>query len=476
MIPSRAAFPMVLAMLAVLGLACPDEGDDDAHGDDDTVATDDDDDADDDSAGDDDDSAAVGDPLENVQWQVHGEVGSLIVVTWDQLTAASVHLEFQVDDDWLVSPTRELDAGEQDELLLGVPYDHDVTFRVVADRGGEPWTSDEQTAHTDEAPQGVFIASLLESVPADWEPTMEYVLAVVLWNRGWTVIIDRQARLVWATVTPQGRTSLYSRPSYDGADILVDHNSYWAIYDNGAASQIVRMKIDGTVVETYDTPGLHHPFLELPDGTLVWGAAQGYMETVEELSPAGEQESVWSCQDYHDEIGVTNYCQSNTLFWNEADDTLLISLYSDETIVEFDRGTGATVRTFGHMPGSWAFAPPDSAFHWQHGGHYTDAGTLITSSHVDGQSDECVVREYTLDEPDETLHEVWSYGVGLGVDAETMGEVHRLSNGNTLHNYGSGGRLKEVQPDGTVVWDVFWEGNLELGRTTPLRGLYDMAP
>ena len=466
--PSRSLFWATLSVCACLGLACPDEGDDDAQGDDDTTATDDD--------ADDDDSGVTGDALANVQWQVHPEIGSVIVVTWDQFGGAAVRVEFQVDEDWLSSPTRELDAGEQQELLLGVPYDHEVTFRLVADRGGEIWTSPELTAHTDEAPQGVFLSALVSADATSWEPTMEYVVATVSWNRGWTVIIDRDGRLVWATVAPQGRTSLYSRPSYSRTDILVDHNSYWAIYDNGAASQIVRMKIDGSVVETYDTPGLHHPFVELADGALVWGAAVGYMETVEKLPPGGAQESLWSCQDFHDEIGVVNYCQSNTLFWNEADDTFLISLYSDETIVEFDHATGETVRYFGHMPGAWTFDPPDSAFHWQHGGHYTDAGTLITSSHVTANSDECVVREYALDEPDETLEEIWSYGVGLGVEAGEMGEVHRLPGGNTLHNYGTGGRLKEVTPDGTVVWEVLWAGNLELGRTTPLQSLYDLAP
>lgn len=465
----------VLLVLCGLFVACPDSDDDDSNavGDDDTVVGDDDDSS---VADDDDDSSAAGDPLENVVWQVHDTIGSVIVVSWDQLTSAAVHLEFQVDDDWLVSPTRELDAGARDELLLGVPYDHDVTFRVVADGGGETWTSEEKIAHTDPAPQGVFISSVVESDPSQWEPTMQYVLATVSWNRGWTVIVDRQARLVWATVSPQGFTSLYSRPSYDGEDILADHNSYWAIYDGGAASQILRMKIDGSVVETYDTPGLHHPFVELADGSLVWGAADGPTETVEKLTPDGEQESLWSCRDFHDEIGVIHYCQSNTLFWNEADDTFLISLYSDETIVEFEHGTGETVRYFGHLPGAWEFDPPDSAFHWQHGGHYTDTGTLLTSSHVSGNSEECVVREYTLDEPGEILHEVWSYGVGLGVEAGEMGEVHRLPGGNTLHNYGSGGRLKEVLADGTVVWEVLWEGQLDLGRTTPLQGLYDLAP
>ncbi len=448
---------------------CPD--DPDADDDDDATVGDDDT-----TAGDDDDTTAAGDLVENVSWQIHETVGSIVVVAWDQLADAAVHLEFRVDDDWLVSPTRDLAPGPQEELLLGVPYDHDVTFRVVAQGDGEPWTGEEVLAHTDPAPQGAFVSTLEQSDPSGWDPSLEYVVAAIAWNRGWTLIIDRQARLVWAYQAPWGFTSLYSRPSYDGTDILADHNSYWSQFDDGAASEILRMKIDGSVVDTHATPGLHHPFVEIADGSLVWGAADGFTETVEKLTPAGDRESLWSCTDFHDQLGIMGYCQSNTLSWNEVDDTYLFSLYSDETIVEFDPATGDTLRYFGHLPGAWDFDPPESAFHWQHGGHFTEEGTLLTSSHVSRDSDECVVREYTLDESSDTLDEVWSYGVGNGVMAEVMGEVHRLPGGNTLHNYGSGGRLREVTPDGEVVWEVLWAGQLELGRTTALQELYSMAP
>jgi hypothetical protein len=425
----------------------------------------------------DDDTTFSDDLVQDVSWQVHEEIGSLIVVSWEQSAGAVVHVEFQIDDEWLASPSRDLDEGTHQELLLGVPYDHDVTFRVLAAPAtGDTWTGDEQVAHTDEAPQGVFTSSLLTSDPSGSEPTLNYVVLALAGSRGWTVIVDRSARLVWASQTPPMFTSLYSRLSHDGTDILVDHNSYWQAFDDGAASQVQRLKIDGTVVATYDTPGLHHPFTELADGSIVWPAVSGNTENVKKRTPAGDIESLWSCQDFHQDVGIQNYCGSNTLTWNEADDTFLLSLYSDETIVEFDHATGQTLRYFGHAPGGWQFDPPESAFYWQHGGHFTAAGTLLTSSHATGNSDECVVREYSLDETNEVLHEVWNFGVGLGVAGDAMGEVHRLPGGNTLHNYGTGARLREVTPDGTVVWDVQWAGYPDLGRTTPLEDLYDLAP
>ncbi len=456
-------FHLILAAsLAVLGCVDPDPaGDDDAVGDDD----------------DDDDTEEPEIPVTDVSWQVHDVIESLIVVSWTQLEPATAYVEFSVDEGlWGNSPALERDAGEHQELLLGCPYGSDVRLRLVNELEGQRLQSEEQIAHTGPLPEGTPVAQVLASDESRWEASMPYLLVSGNLDRGWTTIVDRQGRVVWARQTPSFNTTLYARISHDGTDLLIDHNTYWAVFDDGEGSQVLRLKIDGSEVARYDTPGLHHPFTELADGSLVWGAADGLQETVEKLTPGGVQESIWSCQAFHQQVGVTGYCQSNTLYWNQADDTFLFSLYSDETIVEIDHASGDTLRYFGHVDGAWAFDPPESAFHWQHGGHFTEAGTLITSSHSTADSDECVVREYELDAGAETLHEVWSFGVGLGVEAEIMGEVHRLPGGGTLHNYGSGARVREATPEGDVVWDLQWDEALELGRTTPLEELYALSP
>jgi hypothetical protein len=420
--------------------------------------------------------------IEGVTWELVEDFESVVRVTWEQLEPADVWIEFVVDEGEVrSSPLRTVEAGPVEELLLGVPFETDIEFIVVNDFGSLPLTTDPLTATTGAPPDGMNAPTLGWSDAELQDPTMQYVVTGASDVRGWTIIFDRLGRVVWARQTPGINATLHTRVSYDGTDLLIDHNTYWATFDDGAGSQVVRMKIDGTEVAVYDTPGLHHPFTELADGTLVWGAADGLSETVEKLTPEGEQVRIWDCADFYElEGGDHNYCQSNTLFHVEDTDTFLFSLYSDETIVEIDHETGMSLRWFGHDEGSWGFDPPESAFHWQHGGHITAEGTLLTSSHVDGTSDECVVREYELDEEEQVLREVWSFGVGLEREAEVMGEAHRLPGGNTLHNYGSGARVLEVTPDGEVVWEVSWHvetmGGYRLGRTTPVEDLYAFAP
>jgi hypothetical protein len=80
------------------------------------------------------------------------------------------------------------------------------------------------------------------------------------------------------------------------------------------------------------------------------------------------------------------------------------------------------------------------------------------------------------------LRQVWAYGEDQGIEGKYAGEAHRLENGNTLHNFGTGARMREITPDGDLVWDVKFPGgntggNGRLqGRSVFITDLYDFAP
>ena len=472
--------PMVSLLFALTG--CAGEGtmtpDDDVADDD---ATEDDDSS---NAGDDDTQGYEEAQVADVTAWIDEDIGTIVHVSWEQLAAAEVRVEYSFAEvvGWL-TPSRAVGVETVEEILLGIPYDTEVSFRVVNDFGDGALYSDESTIHTEALPAGVVHPAVLVGDEAAWDPSMVFLLlSIAETNAGnpyryWTLILDRQGRIVWGVRTPAQRITMQTQPTVDGTQLLIDHSSYWAIFDDGAASQVVRMQIDGTILQTYDTPGLHHPFTSTADGSIVWGAYHWPFETLEKLTPAGQQERIWDCQDLHAEVGAGGYCAANTIYWHGPTDTFLYSFYSTNSIAEIDHASGTLLRHFGHLDGSWGFDPPDSAFWWQHGTHYTDEGTLLVSSRVSEHGHETVAREYELDEAGEVLVQVWSFGIGEGVYGSEMGEVARLANGNTLHNYGEASRLREVTPDGTVVWDVAWpEEEMTLGRTSPLSDLYELAP
>ena len=427
------------------------------------------------------DQPAVGD----IAWRLHDTLETLVYVSWEQRLPGVAWVEYQVDPEgeWMRSPAQHLGTGPAEHLLLGIPYDTSFTFRIVNDLGLGPMATEEQVGTTAAHPELLPLPALGTVNPGDWDPTGKWLLMSVNevqggWTGGpfWLVILDRQGRVVWAQVAPVRNWTIYARVSLDGDDILWDEFTYWSSFDDGAASMVHRMKIDGTIVETYPTPGGHHAFTELPDGSIAWGAALAGDETLEVLDTEGNQRTVWRCSEWQHDVGMEGFCQSNALYYHEPEDTFLYSFYTSSTVVEIENLTGTTRRSWGHAPGSWVFDPPESLFHWQHGVTITDEGSLLLTTHTTQTTSELVSREYVLDPEAETLHQIWNFGIGEGIRGETAGEAHRLPSGNTLVNYGSGGRVREVTHAGGVVWEIYWDPRRLIGRSVWLDDLYDFAP
>jgi len=421
-----------------------------------------------------DDTAAAA-TFSDLTAQVHPVMGSIIVLTWSQTGTASVHAEYSVGDgEWLQTPTYTTSDGARRLLLLGIPFAADVTWRLVAD--GTPVAAD-ATITTDNLPNGFPTPDVITGTGLD-DATPYMLLSLAPQSggsaRSWSFIVDRKARVVWADETPSARVTFMPLVSVDGSSFLLDRNSWWGAFDGGVNSQIERVDIEGTVLDTYDTPGLIHPFTELGDGSLVWGASlggrSGSGENLDIRDPDGTVRTLLDCGAFVRLHGEAD-CGSNALDWDPVTNHIYFSLFSIETILDVDLD-GTPTRWFGHMDGSYAFTDPDTTFYWQHGGHILDNGHLLVSTRVDASTEETVAREYEIDEGNRALTEVWSFGEGEGVWAYVLGEARRLEGGNTLENYGYEPRMREATPSGELVWVVTWNDAETIGRMNPIEDLY----
>ena len=417
---------------------------------------------------------------------------SFVTVSWTQGGSTTTWVELSYDDDLMVTPPTPTTDGPNSVLVLGLPYGVNVDWRLKYDQDGDLSTEDDVVTvgageiTTGSLPEGLPTPSVLVSEPDLWEPTGNYLLGSINedgggWAGGhyWKFILDREGRVVWAHETPDQHWSIFLRVAQTGDHFLWDEATYWSDWDDGRASTVHRWYIDGTEIEEIPTPGLHHAFTELPDGTLAWGAAEDPYENLVSKAPGSDEvELIWACEDFHDAAGSRSSCQSNTLYYHEPTDTFLYSFYTTNTIVEIDHTTGESLWWAGDVPGGYSFDPAETQWSWPHGCTYPDAGTLLTSTENSHgwDADHTVAREYEVDHESRALRQVWSFGDGYDTYASTAGEAHRLENGNTLHNYGSHGSLKEVSPDGQVVWEVYWGGDRLLGRTVFLEDLYAFLP
>ena len=419
----------------------------------------------------------------SLSWRLHDRIGSLIYVSWVQDEPAEGVLEYRFEDEeWARTPTRLFESGDQEQLVLGVPYDTAVEIRSVMFLDGGEELGAVMEAQTGPLPAGFPLPTLRTHDPDEAEPTGTYLLSSINssnggWTSGqyWMFIVDREARVLWAYPGEGDDYTIYVQPSKDG-DILWDVSTFWSDWDEGDGSRIHRMKIDGTIEQTLAAPGMHHCFLEMPDGAILYGAADWSTEVLRRIETDGTRSTLWDCEDFL-YLSAGDWCHTNSFYYRESTNSLLMSFPTDDSfVVDLDLNSGEVMNWWGHIDGAWDFDPPSSAFWYQHGVSYTAEGTLLVSSHTNGSTDEGMVKEYILDEEARVLHYLWGFGEGDGIDADNAGEAHRLPSGNTLHNTGTTPRIREITPADEVVWDVSWEGSKLIGRMTFLEDLYTLAP
>lgn len=419
---------------------------------------------------------AVG--LSDLQVELHPVIGSVVVVSWTQAGAGEVEVEYLRDGAWEAAPSLVRDAGDHQLLLPGIPFDHDTAVRVSAD--GQ--TSEELPVRTAALPESIPAIELLSADPALQDVSFSWLLLSInqtgttYGGPWWTLILDRQARVVWALETESAYSTLWAQPTRDGRDLWIDQNSFWTLFDNAATSHILRVGFDGTTLARYDTPGMGHAFVELPDGRLAWPGTIDDRSRLYALEEGGVIEELWDCDAFMGGLGVTQACGTNGITYDAGSDSLVLSFFSSETVLQLDLASGRPTRWFGHVPSDWTFADPETTFWWQHGAVLTSEGTLLVSTRRSETDEETMLREYRLDDASQQLEQIWSFGEGEGLYAPTLGEGHRLDGGNTLHNLGSYARLREVTPEGTVVWDVDLGGPRQfIGRSVPLASLWELA-
>ncbi len=420
-------------------------------------------------------------PITEVESRQHEAIGSIVVVSWEQVEPAIAWVEYSFDDGvWLETPARAVEPGAAEQLLLGVPYGTELEYRVVNDLGSGPMVGENEGASTAELPAALAHAELLVAEHEAYDQAAPWFLGSLNsfeTGASWTVILDRQGRVVWSWEIDGLWYSQMPRPSQDGTALMVDYNSYWRQFDEGADARVRRYHIDGTLAEETPTPGMFQSWTELADGSIVYGSGQP-VERLMEIAPDGTTREIWDCQDFLEQAGLEGRgCHSNYVHHNPVTDTIIISCITHETVLEVDRGTGELLRWFGKIKSDWSFDPPEAQFYWQHGVHVLDDGTLLVSSKDEDDGHETLVRQYRMDAEKRQLRQVWSFGEGEGVYAECGGGAHRFDGGNTLHHYGYTPRIREVTSEGEVVWDVQWEGaDIRMGYILPLEDLYAFAP
>ncbi len=405
------------------------------------------------------------DVVSDVNVSVHEEMPTILVVTWTQSTALdSVWLEFSAaDGELMTSPARTGAAGEHREVVLGLPEETQATIRIVGSLADEESQTRDYEGATEALPAGMPRPELVAFEP-DLASPDRFMLGAVEDSDGgcnnqscyyhttfWVYIMNRQGQMVWFYADPASNaTTSFQRIARDGQYLWLEKRPF-----NGPdARTVLKTTLDREYSEEIPVEGLSDCIDVTDDGSLLYDVVNSY--ELREMNAAGDVRTIWSCPDH---FGGQFICYSNTINWNPADDSILLSFPYERTVIQIDRQTGDVVGQYGDA-GGYAFSPSDWEFEFQHFANITPDGTLLVSTHLPGLVDtEDPVAgghafvEFSIDRESETLTEEWVYNEGSEW-AMYKGMAIRLENGNTLANYGTGGVIREITPDLQTAFEV----------------------
>jgi hypothetical protein len=407
-------------------------------------------------------AVATGDDfVSDVKVAVHPNTNTILVVTWTQIKAADdTLLEFSFAGSSVMTSRPQAGAtGSHRDVVLGVPEKTAVTLRIVSKLGTTDYKTKDYQGTTGALPSGLPKPTLLSydaalASPEPWllgavdsspggcgNPTCYYI------STFWIYIMDRQARIVWYWADPSDNaSSAYPRVARDGEYLVVDKGRQ-------GNTGVVKMTLDRQYYQFVAIKNLDDAMDVTTDGSVLYDV----MGDLKELTWAGTTRNIWSCRQT---FRTFENCYSNTVNWNAAADTVMLSFPDDGTVVEIDRQTGTLVGQYGNASGSYAFSPSTWKFQYPHSPNLTPQGTLILSTHLPpypfgtpAAPQHHAFAEFTIDRTAKQLTEKWVYSDGTEWSM-FKGFAIRLANGNTLGNYGTGGVIREITPDKQTAFHV----------------------
>jgi hypothetical protein len=397
-------------------------------------------------------------------------------VSWDSDAEGTSSLAFAWAEDEGEGRVTDVSPTSHVASVVGIPPLTEVTFIATTTAGRRTWQCEGvfQTPNLGtEAPDVLVTVDVPER-----QSTERYLVGSILTgSRSDMVVLDRQGRLRWLLGDDEEHVVIMASPALGGGLLNTRHGRPQGFPDG----ELVWRDLAGDAVTSVSVAGSHHVFRELADGSVLYlkldirdaevgGAVETVVgDSVVQRFPDGDEQvlfSTWDHLELRDEIAShvpfypqgLDWVHGNGLFYVEATDTVLFSMADVRTVVEFERATGAVVRSF-RGEDRWVIGGDDftvaegEPFRHQHDPHYDDDGNLVVFATDDGSS-HTGARVYAVDEDTYELREVWSYVPDPAQLNWALGQVQELANGNRLIAFPMAGIVREVAPDGTVVWDL----------------------
>jgi hypothetical protein len=272
-------------------------------------------------------------------------------------------------------------------------------------------------------------------------------------------IIDADGAVVWSMSGPASCSR--ARMDWDGKNMWMMALN---VQNSGGEMRYVGMDGSAGMNNVSGLSKAHHDFTVLPGNVIATMAWSGNGADVEsdliERSPDGMVRTVFHIgsnlyQGGPSELGGgANSYHCNSVLYQEFDDSYTIGDRNPNVYVKVSRA-GMLQWQFG---GSCSGAPASkcAAGTWEvnHGHHLFEDGTFLLFNNGPFRSTTASRGyEFKLNDSGSTLTamEVESYASSGNEHSDSLGDIQRLANGNTLITFSNTGTIQELSPAWTVV-------------------------
>jgi hypothetical protein len=276
-------------------------------------------------------------------------------------------------------------------------------------------------------------------------------------------IIDADGTVVWVATSPASCSR--ARMDYEGVNMWM-----MALNVMNSGGEMRYISMDGQTSQN-NVSGLsksHHDFTVLKGGviaTMLWSASGSDPESdLVERDAKGTVTTVFRIGSKvyaggQSVLGTgSNAYHSNAILYHESDSTYTIGDRNPNLFVKVSRSGQPQWQFGGNCTG--APAPKCASGSWtsNHGHHLLDDGHFLffNNGTFNSSSTPSQAMEYTLSTSGATMSatQVKAYKSSSNNHSDSLGDVQRLPNGNTLVTFSNNGLIQELDSSWSVVQTV----------------------
>jgi len=414
-------------------------------------------------------------PPENITSTTSEDIVSVVTVSWTTETDTLGTVEFGTSSDYEFVTPATPSGTSHERLLIGIPPDETVHYRVVVTGENGETASEDHTTST-----GAYPTSLPKFETAGVSKPGFRILPTFGSYNG-VLIVNEEGEIVWyyasegfpyavqAQLTSDGQYMVYNSPRIEKGE-----------------GELIWISLNGDTEKQLQIPDIAHDFVQLPDGTLAVIAndirdADGFDANVAgdqviEITTDGTQTVVWSSWDHytpgeHGTVVDGDWTHSNAIDYDPEEDVYYLSILKLGSVIKIDRSTGEIIWTLGGDFSDFTTEGEPTTLGQHHQFQIQDDIITIFINGDVGDEEGSQVVQFELDESDMTATELYRYGSYQAPYVYALGAVSMIDTDTMDITWSTSGYLEQVEDD-ALTWQLAADLGTAFGYTSFVQTLY----